>query len=247
MPWIDGRHRLLAQGDRPKRRDDLVEIIAASVLHRLPQVRPDDAIEVAEIALNALRDNNLRIVWRPRRPPARPMQYVPPKGKNARLMRREARRAAGLAASDKPPLIVMSHGGPTSSSSMALKYSIQFWTSRGIAVLDVNYGGSSGYGRKYRDRLKGNWGIVDVDDCCNGALHLARQGRVDITEIVVVFGVFGHPLAGQGFQCVQWQTLPPLGINAAEKTPHIGLRGGEHDAIVTQGVSGLGVRSPQGS
>lgn len=101
--WIDGRHRLLAQGDRPKRRDDLVEIIAASVLYRLPQVRPDDAIEVAEIVLNALRDNNLRIVWKPRPPPPSRPQYIPPKGKNAHLMRREARRAAGLASSEKPP------------------------------------------------------------------------------------------------------------------------------------------------
>ena len=80
-------------------------------------------------------------------------------------------------ANEKPPLMVMSHGGPTSSSSASLKYAIQYWTSRGIAVLDVNYGGSSGYGRAYRERLNGNWGIVDVDDCVNGARLSCRAWR----------------------------------------------------------------------
>ena len=82
-------------------------------------------------------------------------------------------------ADEKPPLLVMSHGGPTSSSSSSLKYSIQYWTSRGIAVLDVNYGGSAGYGRTYRERLNGQWGIVDVADCINGARYLAERGEVD--------------------------------------------------------------------
>jgi len=86
---------------------------------------------------------------------------------------------------DKPPLLVMSHGGPTSSSSASLKYSIQFWTSRGIAVLDVNYGGSSGYGRAYRERLNGRWGIVDVDDCVNGARYLAERGEVDGRRLAI--------------------------------------------------------------
>jgi dipeptidyl aminopeptidase/acylaminoacyl peptidase len=80
---------------------------------------------------------------------------------------------------EKPPLVVISHGGPTSSSSASLKYSIQYWTSRGIAVLDVNYGGSSGYGRAYRERLNEKWGVVDVDDCINGARHLVARGEVD--------------------------------------------------------------------
>jgi dipeptidyl aminopeptidase/acylaminoacyl peptidase len=72
-----------------------------------------------------------------------------------------------------------------------LNYGIQFWTSRGFAVLDVNYGGSSGYGRKYRMRLNGNWGVVDVDDCCNGALWLARQGLVDRSRLAVRGGSAG--------------------------------------------------------
>ena len=92
---------------------------------------------------------------------------------------------------DKPPLLVMSHGGPTSSSSASLKYSIQYWTSRGIAVLDVNYGGSSGYGRAYRERLNGCWGIVDVDDCVNGARYLAERGDVDGRRLAIRGGSAG--------------------------------------------------------
>ena len=94
-------------------------------------------------------------------------------------------------ASEKPPLVVMSHGGPTSASSASLKYSIQYWTSRGIAVLDVNYGGSSGYGRAYRERLKGRWGIVDVDDCVNGARHLVAGGEVDGNRLAIRGGSAG--------------------------------------------------------
>ena len=68
-----------------------------------------------------------------------------------------------------PPLITISHGGPTGFSPAYLRLSVQFWTTRGIAVLDVNYGGSAGYGRAYRERLRGRWGIVDVRDCAEGA------------------------------------------------------------------------------
>jgi dipeptidyl aminopeptidase/acylaminoacyl peptidase len=92
---------------------------------------------------------------------------------------------------EKPPLLVLSHGGPTSSSSASLKYSIQYWTSRGIAVLDVNYGGSSGYGRAYRERLNGNWGVVDVDDCANGARYLAERGQVDGNRLAIRGGSAG--------------------------------------------------------
>jgi dipeptidyl aminopeptidase/acylaminoacyl peptidase len=94
-------------------------------------------------------------------------------------------------ADEKPPLLVLSHGGPTSATSASLKYGIQYWTSRGIAVLDVNYGGSSGYGRAYRDRLNGQWGIVDVDDCVNGARYLVRQGEVDSNRLAIRGGSAG--------------------------------------------------------
>jgi dipeptidyl aminopeptidase/acylaminoacyl peptidase len=72
-------------------------------------------------------------------------------------------------------LMVVSHGGPTSAASARLNLEIQFWTTRGFAVLDVNYGGSTGFGRAYRERLAGNWGIVDVDDCVNAATHVAAR------------------------------------------------------------------------
>lgn len=92
---------------------------------------------------------------------------------------------------ERPPLLVMSHGGPTSATSNALSLKIQFWTSRGIAVLDVNYGGSTGYGRAYRERLNGQWGIVDVDDCVNGARYLAAHGQVDGNRMMITGGSAG--------------------------------------------------------
>jgi dipeptidyl aminopeptidase/acylaminoacyl peptidase len=92
---------------------------------------------------------------------------------------------------EKPPLMVISHGGPTGATSKSLNYSIQYWTSRGIAVVDVNYGGSTGYGREYRQRLNGNWGIVDVEDCCNAALHLVNQGLADPNRLAIRGGSAG--------------------------------------------------------
>jgi dipeptidyl aminopeptidase/acylaminoacyl peptidase len=90
-----------------------------------------------------------------------------------------------------PPLLVMSHGGPTSAASPTLRLGIQYWTSRGFAVLDVNYGGSTGYGRGYRERLKGNWGVMDVDDCANGARYLAELGKVDLNRLAITGGSAG--------------------------------------------------------
>ena len=90
-----------------------------------------------------------------------------------------------------PPLIVVSHGGPTSAVRDTLSLGVQYWTSRGFAVLAVNYGGSTGYGRAYRERLKGRWGIVDVDDCVNGARYLVAQGRVDGQRMAIRGGSAG--------------------------------------------------------
>ena len=92
---------------------------------------------------------------------------------------------------ERPPLLVKSHGGPTGATGGGLNLTIQYWTSRGVAVLDVNYGGSTGYGRPYRERLKGNWGIVDLDDCVNGARYLAGQGRVDGERLAIDGGSAG--------------------------------------------------------
>jgi len=90
-----------------------------------------------------------------------------------------------------PPLIVKSHGGPTAATSTGLELRIQFWTSRGFAVLDVNYGGSTGYGREYRQRLNDHWGIVDVDDCVNAAKYLVDKKRVDPNRTAIAGGSAG--------------------------------------------------------
>jgi dipeptidyl aminopeptidase/acylaminoacyl peptidase len=94
-------------------------------------------------------------------------------------------------ATERPPLMVKSHGGPTAATSTGFNLKIQYWTSRGFAVFDVNYGGSTGYGRAYRDRLKGQWGVVDVEDCVNGAQYLATAGRVDGDRLVINGGSAG--------------------------------------------------------
>ena len=94
-------------------------------------------------------------------------------------------------ASERSPLLVISHGGPTGSAATSFNLSYQFWTSRGIAVVDVNYGGSTGYGTEYRRRLNGQWGIVDIDDCINAALHLVREDEVDVDRLMVRGGSAG--------------------------------------------------------
>ena len=104
-------------------------------------------------------------------PPRHPQQQVP--------------------AGERPPLIVMLHGGPTSCAGAALKLAVQFWTTRGFAVVDVNYGGSSGFGRAYRQRLNGRWGIVDLQDAIAAVDHLAAAGRVDGARVAIRGGSAG--------------------------------------------------------
>ena len=94
-------------------------------------------------------------------------------------------------AGELPPLVVQSHGGPTGQTVPALDLGYAYLTSRGIAVLDVNYGGSAGYGRAYRERLKGEWGVVDVDDCCDGARAMADRGWVDPARLAISGGSAG--------------------------------------------------------
>jgi dipeptidyl aminopeptidase/acylaminoacyl peptidase len=90
-----------------------------------------------------------------------------------------------------PPLIVKSHGGPTAAASSELNMRVQYWTSRGIGVVDVNYGGSTGYGREYRERLNGQWGIVDVEDCVNAAKYLVERGEADNDRLAITGGSAG--------------------------------------------------------
>ena len=113
-------------------------------------------------------------------------------GEVARGFHYPPRNAAYRApAGESPPLIVMSHGGPTGAASDTLNPATQFWTSRGFAVLDVDYRGSTGYGRAYRERLYGEWGVVDVEDCVAGALHLAESGRADRDRLAIRGGSAG--------------------------------------------------------
>lgn len=93
--------------------------------------------------------------------------------------------------STRPPLLVISHGGPTGSAFTYLNFDIQYWASRGFAVADVNYGGSTGFGREFRQRLNRSWGIVDVDDCCNAALYLVEQGLADPKRLAIRGGSAG--------------------------------------------------------
>ena len=123
---------------------------------------------------------------------AQPVEFPTEDGKTAHAFfyppkNRDFQGPAG----EKPPLLVKSHGGPTGAASTALDLGIQFWTSRGIGVLDVNYGGSTGYGREYRERLNDAWGIVDVDDCCNAALHLVDGGEADGDRLAIEGGSAG--------------------------------------------------------
>ena len=90
-----------------------------------------------------------------------------------------------------PPLLVMTHGGPTAATAASLNMKTQFWTSRGFAVLDVNYRGSSGYGRSYRERLKGQWGVYDVDDVVAGARYMVEQGKADADRLIIRGGSAG--------------------------------------------------------
>ncbi len=92
---------------------------------------------------------------------------------------------------EKAPVLVKSHGGPTSAASSTLSLSTQYWTSRGVGVLDVNYRGSTGYGRAYRLRLERRWGIVDVDDCVAGARFLVENQNADPLRLMISGGSAG--------------------------------------------------------
>jgi len=91
----------------------------------------------------------------------------------------------------KPPLVVHSHGGPTSAALPVYNLEYQYWTSRGFALVDVNYRGSTGYGREYRDMLRGEWGVADVDDCTNAARHLVDKGLADPEHVAITGGSAG--------------------------------------------------------
>ena len=118
--------------------------------------------------------------------PAQTIEFPSNEGRPAYALYYAPRNAEFVAPDGaQPPLLVISHGGPTGAAAGALDLSIQYWTTRGFAVVDVNYGGSVGYGREYRQLLNGNWGVVDVDDCANAALHLVHQGLADGSRLAI--------------------------------------------------------------
>ncbi|OWJ67364.1 S9 family peptidase [Inquilinus limosus] len=124
--------------------------------------------------------------------PAQPVEFPTAGGRTAHGLYYPPTSADHAAPDgDVPPLVVKIHGGPTSAASSTLNLGIQYWTSRGIAVLDVNYGGSTGYGRAYRDRLNLTWGVVDVQDAVAGAKYLASQGLADAARSVITGGSAG--------------------------------------------------------
>ena len=121
-----------------------------------------------------------------------PIEYPTDEGKHAHAFfypPHNADYAAPL--NERPPLIVKSHGGPTGSCGQAFNLMIQYWTSRGFGVVDVNYGGSTGYGREYRERLNGQWGVVDVADCVNAVSFLIHRGEVDPKRVAITGGSAG--------------------------------------------------------
>jgi dipeptidyl aminopeptidase/acylaminoacyl peptidase len=107
------------------------------------------------------------------------------------LLYRPANRGFRAPDGELPPLLVNVHGGPTARAEAAYSSKTQYWTSRGFAVLDVNHGGSTGYGRQYRERLRGQWGVVDIDDCVTGAAALADAGVVDGERLAIHGGSAG--------------------------------------------------------
>ena len=129
-------------------------------------------------------------------------------------------RNPGFAGPDgeRPPLLVQSHGGPTSNASTALDLGKQLLTSRGIAVVDVDYGGSTGYGRTYRSALNGAWGVVDVDDCVAAARFLVQRGDVDADRLAISGGSAGGytTLAALAFRDVFAAGISLFGVGDLE-------------------------------
>jgi dipeptidyl aminopeptidase/acylaminoacyl peptidase len=170
---VHGEHALY-QGGAPDRQTELVRIDLATgeteALRRSSTLEIEEAFLSIPEPLEFLTENGLT---------AHAFFYPP---KNDRFRAPDG---------EKPPLLVLSHGGPTSATDTTLSPSVQYWTSRGIAVVDVNYGGSTGYGRAYRERLNGEWGVVDVDDSVHAAKHLIDAGRVDPGRIAIRGGSAG--------------------------------------------------------
>ena len=145
----------------------------------------DGAVTVLARSANELPDASLLSV-------PRAISYPSANGRTAHAFHYPPRNDGyAMPAGERPPLIVMGHGGPTAMATSTLKLATQFWTSRGFAVLDVNYGGSTGFGRAYHRQLSGQWGVLDVEDCIAGTRFLADQGLADGDRLAIRGGSAG--------------------------------------------------------
>ena len=124
-------------------------------------------------------------------PPPVPIDFASGDARAHALYYGPASAGYGGAPAEKPPLIVMAHGGPTGAARTQLNLGLRYWTSRGFGVVDVNYRGSTGYGRRYRHALDGAWGIADVDDCIAAVHHLVERGMVDPARLAIRGGSAG--------------------------------------------------------
>ncbi|MET8943565.1 prolyl oligopeptidase family serine peptidase [Streptomyces sp. NPDC004542] len=180
-PWTEFAPTLAARGDR-------VTAVGAG---------PRSAYEV--VALDT-RTGRARVIGAPHRDPVDPAHYPEPQirtftGPQGREVHAHVYppRHPGCVApgGELPPYVVWAHGGPTSRAPLVLDLAIAYFTSRGIGVAEVNYGGSTGYGRAYRDRLREQWGVVDVEDCAAVALALADEGTADRDRLAIRGGSAG--------------------------------------------------------
>lgn len=169
--------------------DGTVVAVAASTGTETSVVRLDPSTGATVEVLRPPRDLGLDPAWFSA---PEPISFATSGGRTAHaLYYPPANPDAVAPAGERPPLLVTIHGGPTSAARPQLSLSTQFWTSRGIAVVDVNYGGSTGYGRPFRRQLDGQWGIVDVDDCVAAATFLAERGDVDPDRLLIRGGSAG--------------------------------------------------------
>jgi acetyl esterase/lipase len=149
-------------------------------------------IDLASQAIDTLRPSSTMTLNADDVSVPEPIEFAGESGERTHAFYYPPRSAAHSAAEDdRPPLIAISHGGPTTAANATLDLRIQYWTTRGFAVVDVNYGGSSGFGRPYRQRLNGQWGIVDVEDVVRAAQFLVSRGLADPRRLVVRGGSAG--------------------------------------------------------
>ncbi len=189
LALLDVRARSLTPIDVPYTEIASVRAATNHVVFRAASATEPESVvslDVATRRVDVLRASSTVAVDRAYLSIPRPIEFETEHGLTAYAFYYAPRNVDFVGLPDeKPPLIVISHGGPTYATTASFNLEIQFWTSRGFAVADVNYGGSTGHGRGYRERMDGQWGVVDTDDCCNAARHLAARGEVDVDRLII--------------------------------------------------------------